>query len=180
MNPLQRWFACIRDLVLFRGGPQDTPFAPRILITLLIISGVIEAAFDLRNGASIALVIGANAGTLAALGALFMLLRWRQKPERFVQAALALVVTGLLFELVLLPLAMLVGLPITPNMKLSAHQTLLLFAIFVLVVWQAGISSNILRHALNTPFAGGVLVLLVIGFVDLFASALVATLLGAH
>lgn len=180
VNPLQRWLARIRDLCLFRSGPQDLPYAPRALIALLLASALIEIVFDLRNGSSVAVVVGANIGTLAALGILFALLRWRCKSERFMQTALALVITGLLFEIVLLPLALLVGLPIAANAVLSSRQVLILFAVFVLVVWQAGISSSILRHSLGVPLAGGVLALLLIGFIDLFASALTATLLGAH
>lgn len=181
MSSITRLFAGIRDLCLFRSGPQDMPYSPRVLIMLLIIGAIAEAAFDLPRGIPVAMVIGADAGTLIALAALHAMLRWRQKPERFVQSALALVVTSLLFELIVLPLILLGGLPTvlpTQHLALSVPQTLTLLAVFVLVVWQAGIAANILRQALQVPFAGGVLALLLIGFADLFASAIVAVMLG--
>jgi hypothetical protein len=173
-QPLAR----LRDLILFRAGPQDLPYAPRALIALLVIGAVLEVAFDLRQGNSAAMIAGANIGTLAALAALFGLLHWRGRPERFVQTALALVATGLLFELVLLPLALVIGLPLKPNAQLDSRQMLALFAVFVMALWQVAISVNILRHALDIPVAGGVLALLAIGFADLMAAVLVAAALG--
>jgi hypothetical protein len=174
MQPLAR----LRDLIFFRAGPQDLPYAPRALIVLLVIGAVLEIAVDLRQASPVATMVGANIGTLAALAALFALLRWRGKPERFVQAALALVATGLLFELLLLPLAFVIGLPLAPNVQLNPRQSLALFAMFVLALWQVSISVNILRHALEIPLAGGVLALLAIGFSDLMAAVLVAAALG--
>ncbi|MGH8213638.1 MAG: hypothetical protein ACREPP_10480 [Rhodanobacteraceae bacterium] len=171
-------FARLRDLVFFRAGPQDMPYAPRTLIALLVIGAVLEVAFDLHQGNSGAMIAGANIGTLAALAVLFALLRWRGRPERFVQTALSLVATGLLFELVLLPLVLVIGLPLPPNAQLSPRQTAALLALFVLALWQVAISINILRQALEIPVAGGVLALLAIGFADLMASVLVAAAPG--
>jgi hypothetical protein len=182
VNASLRTLGRVRDLCLFRAGPQDLPYSPRAVIALLIVGAVLAAIFDLSNGTPVATVIGANAGTLIALAALRTMLRWRGKPERFVQTALALIATGLLFELILLPLAWLTGLPamLAAQPKvLGSSDLLVLLSVSVLVVWQAGISAQILRKALEIPFAGGVLVLLLIGFADLFGGALVAAMLGA-
>jgi len=173
-QPLAR----LRDLIFFRAGPQDMPYAPRALIVLLVIGAALEIAVDLRQGSSAATMTGANIGTLVALAALFALLRWRGKPERFVQTALSLVATGLSFELILLPLIFLIGLPLAPNAQLNPRQSLALFAMFLLALWQVAISVNILRQALEIPLAGGVLALLAIGFSDLMAAVLVAAALG--
>ena len=174
MQPLAR----LRDLILFRAGPQDLPYAPRTVIVLLVIGAVLEIGFDLYKGSPAAMIAGANVGTLAALAALFTLLRWRGKSERFVQTALSLVATGLLFELLLLPLALVIGLPLTPDAQLNPRQTSALLALFVLALWQVAISVNILRHAMDIPVAGGVLALLAIGFSDLMAAVLVTAALG--
>lgn len=170
--------ARVRDLCLFRGGPQDLPYAPRVLIALLVASAILEAAFDLRSGSSVAVIVGANFGTLVALGALALMLRWRGKPARFVQAALGLAATGFLFELIALPLALIVGHPTDPA-SLKGTQIVAALVLFALLVWQACIAANILRQALEIPLAAGVLALLALGFVDLFASGLIAVLLGA-
>jgi len=175
IQPLAR----LRDLIFFRAGPQDMPYAPRALIVLLIISAVPEVTFDLHQGNPPATIAAANIGTLTALAALFGLLRWRGKPERFVQTALALIATGLLFELILLPLALVIGWPLPNNAPLNPRQTAALFAMFLLAVWQVAISVNILRHSLEIPVAGGVLALLAIGFADLLGMAIVISMLGA-
>ena len=174
-QPLAR----LRDLVFFRAGPQDLPYAPRALIVLLLIGAGLGVAFDLRQGHPWAAIVGANVGTLVALAALSGLLRWRGRPERFVQTALALIATSLLFELALLPLALVIGLPLPPNPQLDSHQTLALLAVFVLALWQVAISVNILRHAMDIPVAGGVLALLAIAFADLTAAVLVSAAMGA-
>ena len=174
MQPLAR----LRDLILFRAGPQDMPYAPRTLIVLLVMGAALEIVVDLRQASPVPTMVGANIGTLVALAVLFALLRWRGKPERFVQTALALIATGLLFELILLPLVFVIGLPLAPHAQLNPRQTLALFAMFLLAVWQVAISVNILRHALEIPLAGGVLALLAIGFSDLMAAVLVAAALG--
>lgn len=178
VNAAWRTLLRVRDLCLFRAGPQDLPYAPRALVVLLIIGALLEAFFDLRQGSSIKVVIAANLGTLAALGALLWLLRWRHKPERFVQTALALLATGLLFEVLVLPLLLYVGHPTNPA-QVTSRQFMAAMVLFVILIWQAGISVNILRNAMQIPVAGGVLALLFIGFVDVFATVMLAAALGA-
>jgi len=175
MQPLAR----LRDLIFFRAGPQDMPYAPRALIVLLILGAALEIAFDLRQNTPWPAIAGANVGTLAALATLFGLLRWRGKPERFVQTALALVATGLLLQVIVLPLLLAIGWPLSDKAQLTPRQTVELRAVFVLAVWQVAISVNVLRHALEIPVAGGVLALLAIGFADLMAVAIVIAAFGA-
>lgn len=175
MQPLAR----LRDLIFFRAGPQDMPYAPRALIVLLILGAALEIAFDLRQNRPWPAIAGANVGTLAALATLFGLLRWRGKPERFVQTALALVATGLLLQVIVLPLLLAIGWPLSDKAQLTPRQTVELLAVFVLAVWQVAISVNVLRHALEIPVAGGVLALLAIGFADLMAVAIVVAAFGA-
>lgn len=170
--------ARLRDLVLFRAGPQDMPYAPRGLIALLVIGALLELAVDLHQGNSAAVILGADIGTLAALATLFALLRWRGRPERFVQTTFALVASGLLFELLLAPLALVIGLPLAPDAHLTVRQTVALLAIFAFALWQVAISVNVLRQALEIPVAGGVLALIAIGFTDLMAAVIVAAGLG--
>ena len=154
------------------------PYAPRGLVALLACGALLEIAVDLRRGNPVAVILGANLGTLAALAALLALLRWRGKPERFVQAAFALFASGLLFELLLAPLVLMIGVPLTPDVHLTTRQSLALVAVLVLALWQAAVSVNILRHALEIPVAGGVLALMAIGFTDLMAAVLVAATVG--
>lgn len=174
-----RTLARVRDLCLFRAGPQDLPYSPRAVIALLVVGAVLEAIFDTRQGSGIAVIVAANLGSLAALGALRTMLRWRGKPERFVQAALALLASGLLFEVVVLPLLLYVGHPVNPA-AVSGPQLIVAFVVFILLLWQVGISARILRTALEVPLPGAVLALFALGFVDIVATVLFAGALGAN
>ncbi|MGH8145188.1 MAG: hypothetical protein ACREPY_02555 [Rhodanobacteraceae bacterium] len=178
------FLASIRDLCLFRRGPEDLPYSPALLIALLIASVVIEGLFDAYRGVQPLLMPVALAGTLATLGVLFLVLRGRRKPERFMQTALALVTTSLLFELIVLPLSLLV----MPFAQAAAHatnppnptqaQALALLAMFAFAIWQICISVNILRRALEIPIVGGVLVLLLLVCVNWIVVSLGAHLVG--
>lgn len=178
VNASLRTLARVRDLCLFRAGPQDLPYSPRAVIALLIVGALLEAFFDTYQGSGVAVVVAANLGALATLGALRTVLRWRGKPERFVQTALALLASGLLFEVIVLPLLLYVGRPVNPA-AVSGPQLLAAFAVFVLLLWQVGISVRILRTAMEIPLPGALLVLFALGFVDVIATVLFASALGA-
>jgi len=171
------FLASFRDLCLFRRGPEDMPYAPWLLVALLIVAAIAEAAFDLHGGVRAGVVAAASIGTLATLAALLGLLRWRGRPERFVQTALALVASSLLFELIAMPLTLVIGHPVSPA-DIRGGQVLATLAVLVLAIWQVCISVNVLRRALDIPVAGGVLALLLLGFVDLFVTALGTAALG--
>lgn len=173
------FLSLLRDLCLFRCGPQDVPYAPRLLIGLLIASAAVEAAFDLGSGADVGAILAATLGTLATLGLLFLFLHWRGKAERFVQTALGMALTGFVFELIALPLALAVGKPPADPAALTATQIVAALVLFALLLWQAGIVANILRHALDIPLAGAVLMLLALGVADLLVSGYAALLFGA-
>jgi hypothetical protein len=178
VNASLRTLARVRDLCFFRAGPQDLPYSPRAVIALLLVGAVLEAIFDTYQGSGVAVIIAANLGALAALGALRTMLRWRGKPERFVQTALALLVTGLPFEILVLPLLLYVGHPTDPA-AIAGPRLLAGFGAMVLLLWQMCISVRILRTALQFPLPGAVLVLFALGFVDIIATALFAGALGA-
>src|SRR5690242_6007584 len=178
VNASLRTLARVRDLCLFRAGPQDLPYSPRAVVALLIVGAVLEAFFDTYQGNGIAVIIAANLGALAALGALRTMLRWRKKPERFVQTGLALLASGLLFEALVLPLLLYVGHPTDPA-KVTGPQLLAALAVFILLLWQTCISVRILRIALQLPVPGAVLSLFALGFVDIIATVLFAGALGA-
>lgn len=178
VNASLRTLGRVRDLCLFRAGPQDLPYSPRAVIALLIAGAVLETFWDFHQGGGIAMVIAANLGALAALGALHAMLRWRGAPERFVQTALALLSTGLLFEVLVLPLLLYVGHPLKPE-QVSGTQLLAAFVVFVLLLWQMGISVRILRSALRIPVPGALLALFALGFVDVIAAVLFAAAFGA-
>ena len=177
----------LRDLCRLRRGAEDMPYAPGLLLALLVAYGVLHAGFDHYQGASAPLVAAALLGSLAALAMLFALLRGRGLSERFVQTATALAAASLVFGIIadalalLLPLkalrAQLLAHPTQPP-ALTPMQTLVLLVIAALNIWMLCVWVRILRGALNLPVAGGVLVLFALVFVNVIATGVVAGLLG--
>lgn len=178
VNASLRTLARVRDLCLFRAGPQDLPYSPRAVIALLIVGALLETFWDFHQGGGVAMVIAATLGALATLSMLHALLRWRGMPERFVQTALALLSTGLLFEVLVLPLLLYVGHPLKPE-QVSGAQLLAALGVLILLLWQLGISVRILRSALQIPLPGAVLALFALGFMDVVAAVLFAAAFGA-
>jgi hypothetical protein len=62
--------------------------------------------------------------------------------------------------------------------EVTGHQAPVMFAIAVLVIWQFCVWVGVLRRALEIPVAGGVLVFLLLVFVNLIVAALIAGLIG--
>ncbi|HEX5961200.1 MAG TPA: hypothetical protein VFY97_08135 [Rhodanobacteraceae bacterium] len=181
------FLASLADLCRFRGGPEDLPYAPRLLVALLVACGVLQALFNLHQGASPALAAAALPGGLAALGMLFLLLRGRGKVERFVQTATSLTAVYLLFGIVTDALALLLPLQAWRE-QLLAHpeqppaftgqQILVLLVIFALGIWQLCIWIRILRRSLDASLAGAILVFLLLLIVDWVVVRLAAAAVG--
>ena len=184
---LREFLASLRDVCLFRGGPEDMPYSQPLLIALLVACGVLQVAFNLHDGVQPALIAGATLGGLAMVWLVFLLLRGTGKPERFVQTATTLAAVYLLFGLAKNLLTLL--LPVKAWQKqmmaepahlpvVTGHQAPVMFAIAALVVWQFCVWVGILRRALEIPVAGGVLVFLLLLFVNLIVAALTAGVIG--
>lgn len=177
------FFASLRDLCLFRRGPEDMPYSPALLAGLLVVCAVLRTAFDIQNGFGAIAAVAAIFGGLATLWAVFMLLRWREKTERFVQTATSLAAASALFDLLEYPLVPLV--PIRQflehpgeRLALTGGQTLAALAISVFGIWQLCVWIFTLRRSLEVSLAGGVLAFLGLLFVNTIAMGLVAGLVG--
>jgi hypothetical protein len=181
---LLAFLASVRDVCLFRSGPEDMPYSPRLLVALLVASALFASLFDVRfRDVKVAVVLASVLGTLATLYVLYGLLRLRGKAERFVQTALALVATSFLFELIVMPLLLLVPLPAAGAQTLQPEdvtggQMLAAFAVFAFAIWQVCITVSILRRALDIPVAGGVLALLLLACTNFIVAALGSYLIG--
>lgn len=160
------------------------PYSPRLLVALLVASAGLAAFFDLRlRGAPAATVVASVLGTLATLLVLFELLRLRGKRERFVQTAVALTATSFVFELVAMPLLLVVPMP-APGAEalkpedVTGGQMLAAFALLLVAIWQVCVLVGILRRAMDIPVVGGVLVLLTLACTNLVVAGLGSWLIG--
>ncbi|MGH8190471.1 MAG: YIP1 family protein [Rhodanobacteraceae bacterium] len=178
------FLASVRDLCLFRHGPEEMPYSARLLIGLLVASLLFASLFDVRLREARPAAVGASVlGTLATLYALYVVLRWRHKGERFVQTAIALIATSFLFELIAMPLLLLMPMQASGAHALKPEdvtgaEMLAAFAVFGFAVWQVCISVNILRRAMEIPVVGGILVLLLLACTNFVIAAFGAYLLG--
>ncbi|MGH8214192.1 MAG: hypothetical protein ACREPZ_00605 [Rhodanobacteraceae bacterium] len=179
--------ASVRDLCLFRSGPEDMPYSPRLLVGLLVACGVLQVVFNLRDGVQPAVAAGAAMGSLAIIGMIFLLLRRRGKSERFMQTTMALAVVYLLYDVVTNLLTLLLPMKELQEQLLSqpsrlpsltGAQTLVMVVIAVLGIWQLCIWIGTLRRALEIPVAGGVLVFLLLVLVNLVVAEVVASVIG--
>ena len=184
---LPSFFAVLSGICRFRRGPEDMPYSPPLLIALVIGCGVLQACFNVYNGAAPGVAVAVLLGGLGLIGALYLLLRGRGKSLRFVQTMTALAAVYLLFGVVVDTLIS--GLSLAALSKqvlehpdhpptLTTLQTLLVPGVVALVIWQFCVFVGIVRRALETSVAGAVLVLLLLFLIDWFVASLVASAMG--
>jgi hypothetical protein len=181
---LRGFLASLFDLCRFQRGPEDMPYAPRLLVALLAGCVAVQSAFELHYGAKPVIVVAVAAGWLAVLGLLRILLRGRGKPERFMQTATALASVTLLFDIVVYPLALLLPLQqilahqAAAELTLSGAQTLAMFAIAALGVWELCVWVATLRRSLELTLAGAVLMFLLLLIVNRLVAGVFAVAFG--
>ena len=106
-------------------------------------------------------------------GMAWLLLRFRKQTVRWVQTVLALFVTSLVFNMLALPLVLMLG-PVTPG-QADSRVLLLSVPLLVIAFWKFLVKAHIFRHALDVSFAAGVLIVLLL---DLGRMVLVRYLAG--
>ena len=139
--------ALVGDLLRLRRGPQDVPYSPRLLVLALLpyaaLSSVL-AGFAMPPQRAV-LYGPAEATLLAALVYAAVLIG--RRPARYVQTLTALLLTGVAFNAISLPLT-----------ALARPENGLGLLILLLVGWSFAVSVHILRQALEIPVPGSVLV----------------------
>lgn len=176
------------NLLLFRAGPQDLPYEPRLTSLLVSSAALVQYAISvmvmpagLAAAMAIALVMGLALSTQ-------ILLRIRSVEARFMQTYHALLAVSAVMSLLSwIPLS-----EIAPALvELSKRETPPepgtdigiasgpLMLMFVLMMWNFFVNAAIYRHAANLGYAAGLLVALLVSvgvqmFVLFFASAAAA------
>jgi hypothetical protein len=139
--------ALLGDLLRLRRGPQDVPHSKALLLLALLpyaaLSSVL-AAFAMP--APKAVLYGPTEAALLAL-LVYGALALRRRPARYLQTLTALLLVGLVFNLLSLPLT-----------ALAQPENGLALLILLLVAWSFAVSVHILRLALDIPVPGSVLV----------------------
>jgi len=153
----------IWDICCLRRGPQDLPYAPLMLGVLCGAELALHAAeswlLPVKQEATFASSVFLLAFNLAAL---YALLKVSAKDNRFVQAALALLGTSLVFQLMFVPIVVAFGEGLAEG---QAHptpiQTVAGLASLGVLLWDLMVDAHILRHSLDVRIALGVLIAIV-------------------
>lgn len=142
----------IINLCRFRGGPQDLPHQPGLLLVLLAAS----VALDL--GTSTLLEVGDNAlgrslfSTLLLLTLCWIALAIRGLTSRYVQTATALIACSMVFSVLIVPLALLFDEPAGPDKILTPMQTLIAWLGLGVLVWKISVDAHNVRQAIDASF----------------------------
>ena len=148
----------LRDLLLFRRGPQDVPFSTSLLAACCI-AGFALDAFVASMLQPMHDPLPRTAMSLAALLALpWVALKMANKEARYAQTAIALVATSAAFTVLAVPILVGIGtMPAKPE-DVTQGQALLGLLSLALFGWQLAVRGHIYRHALELPLRLGVLI----------------------
>lgn len=160
----------LAGLMRLRAGPQDLPHSPALLAGFLVASIALDHyAARTLGGATDGLATRAALAIGVALGLPYLILHVARRSARFVQTATAIVATGLLFALLVLPVIAVVGqLPEDPA-EITAGQMLFGWLSLALLAWKLVVQGSIFRHALEVPLRQGVMLAVALMLVELAA-----------
>jgi hypothetical protein len=149
----------LRDVFALRRGPQDAPYSPRLLIALCAGTLLLQLALarvlkieDATLGAGIV-------GLAFTLGLLYLLLNLRKLTNRFVQTAVTWLGIAMLFQLLSLPIVLLIGghPPSSPD-QVTPIQALIAVISLPILIWKLIVDAHVLRHSLDLPFMSGLVI----------------------
>ena len=143
------------DICLLRAKPQDVPASSTLMLLALfaaIVSGV-PGIVGLVGGLAPALMIGLL-DVVLILVVLRIFLSMMGLSSRLVQTATALFGTGVIINLLFLPVLWLLDV----STEYSVSQFLGALLYFALLVWSLVIMGYILRHSFNLQLSSGVLI----------------------
>lgn len=154
---LKALLSAAMDLCLLRLGPQHMPVSSTLFALLLLLNLLLGTLMVMAARIGLAMGLLESLFELAVmLGILYAALRMSRKLKRFSQTAIALLLSGLLLNLLALPL-------VSWNQRTASAESGLL--VLVLIFWSIVVLGHIIRHAfdveLNLGIAAAVLYTLV-------------------
>jgi hypothetical protein len=153
MLPLIQAFA---NIALRRQGPEDLPASRFLLLLALTCYCLLQFAVSLPYyaGFTSGLVRSVILDLILLSGTVWGLLRFTGRPARFRQTLTALVGTGAMLNLLLLPFSFWYELGVV------AGQARLIptVGIIAVVIWSVTVNGHILSRAMSTPFVVGLAV----------------------
>lgn len=174
-------------ILLFRGGPQDFPYDPKLTAPLAVAAALANGLMFVQVlplGAAVVMAIAMVGGlALATRG----VLRARQLEARFHQTFAALLATNAALTFLLVPFFV----QIAPTLRELASNPELLehpeqvklpqgvaFIMNALNIWSFAVTASIFRHAANVSMALGLLISLAVAVALLFLVAFAGSFAG--
>ncbi len=150
------------NICLLRAGPQDVPAASVVVVLAGVAYVGIGILVALVSYTPVQALLWAALDTLLLGAVAYLGLRWRGHTRRFPQTFSALTGSGALLSLVSWPfMLMLLRLP-----EGDADAALPSLLIVLLMFWSIAVIAHILRHALSSSYAMGVLLALLYAIVS--------------
>lgn len=168
---LQALFNATINLLLFRGGPQDFPYAPALTRWLVPLAALVTYAVQLTVYPPVMAMAMALASVVGLGFATRLLLRARKLEGRFMQTYHSLLAVTAVMTFALWPviasitpeLARLAQSPAGPEKAAPVDlPTGPLLLILLLATWNFAVNANIFRHAANLGAGRGAFVALLI------------------
>ncbi len=141
-------------ICLLRLGPQDLPASPFLLqlaAVAMLLSGTLMLGLDL--GAFTPALLGVLVDMVASAVLIYLGLRLAGKANRLVQALSAIYGTAAIFQLIAIPILLVIG--DDPTQSPVGQLAVLLY--LGLLMLSLTVLGHILRHALDTPLWSGVM-----------------------
>ena len=155
-SPLAHLALLVRDICQLRRGPEDMPHSTVLFGVLVASSIALDLLTDRFLGGMPNILARSLVSTGLLLGLCWIALAIRHLGNRYVQTACALIACGMLFSLLLLPLALLAGHSFAQAAaQLTPSQMLIGWAMLGVIVWNLVVNAHIVRRALDAPFALG-------------------------
>lgn len=145
---LSRLAGRVADLCRGRGGPQDLPWSPSLLVQLVVAATVLDVIVGSLLGDNGSALAHSLLGTAVVLALCRLALAIRHLDNRFVQTATALVACSILITLVQMPLAFLIE-PVAADAAPGPFQALLRWGVLATLVWQVVVYAHIMRQAMD-------------------------------
>jgi hypothetical protein len=153
---MQKLLNVFLNICLLRAGPQDVPAANVVMVLAAGTYAGVGILIALTSYSLAQAILWSALDTVLLATIALLGVRWRGHAERFQQTFSALTGSGALLSLVSWPfMLMLLRLP-----QGDAKAALPSLLIVLLMFWSITVIAHILRHALSSGFALGVLLAL--------------------
>ncbi len=145
------------DIILHRRGPQDLPASQLLLALLLVVYAVVTLVALRVISATESDMLFVVIEPIIDLGVIFLVLHAFSRAGRFLQTATALVGTGVLLNLVYVPLLHWNEVWQAPPTELTLPRLL----IVGMLLWSFDVAGYIVSRALEKPYVVGVSIVVV-------------------